>query len=157
MKDFMSPTLGLLLISTWDTKSMRKGREYLRVKLKGDRVVASEIDWAIITRLSGDFHKNGLFFAQTSRILLESLQRSVYDAACFSSSSKFSSDLAHSAHLKRIISSLFCRVEYIPRFLCVYCVIMTCKPHAFKTRGGHFRNKAGKFLKELWCSVGRII
>lgn len=62
MKDFMFFIFGLLLIFIWDIKLMRKGREYLRVKLKGDRVVVFVIDWVIIMRLLGDFYKNGLFF-----------------------------------------------------------------------------------------------
>lgn len=65
-------------------------------------VVASEINWAIITRLSGDFDNNRLFLRKSHECWwrLLSLQRSVEDVAC---SSQMSSDLTHSARLTLLL------------------------------------------------------
>ena len=59
-----------------------KSRVCWRVKLMGDWIIASEIDWATISRLSVDFHNNRHFLSARvssfdGKLLI--VQRSVWD------------------------------------------------------------------------------
>ena len=63
-----------------------KSRVCWRVKLMGDWIIASEIDWATISRLSVDFHNNRHFLSARvssfdGKLLI--VQRSVWDVARF--------------------------------------------------------------------------
>lgn len=67
IRKFMSSTFAILLIFNLHTKSL-EGKWKTGItegsKLKGNWVIATEIDWALITRLPGDFNNKRLFLAQ---------------------------------------------------------------------------------------------